>query len=188
MTNFLIHDRNPHRWYFTLAKGIKSTKESLSISSQFPKSTGLITQMYSLLTLILKYLRVALKDRGPSGSSRCCLLYPSSMLVAWGWWDCYKVNIIKHRTRASTGHSLFADSFLPGKSSRWILITITQNPCTKLAVIKLLGKCINEYCFWFLVQLTSLFFFFPSLSLLALCHYALSSTFHLQIFKLSRKK
>lgn len=186
MTNFLIHDRNPHRWYFTLAKGIKSTKRIPVYKQPIPQIYRLICTDI-LYTVILKYLRVALRDRGPSGSSRCCLLYPSSMLVAWGWWD-YKVNIIKHRTRASTGHSLFADSFLPGKSSRWILITITQNPCTKLTVIKLLGKCTNEYCFWFLVQLTSFLLFFPlSLSLLYVIM-RLSSTFHLQIFKLSRKK
>lgn len=168
MTNFLIHDRNPHRWYFTLAKGIKSTKRILVYKQPIPQIYRLICTDI-LYTVILKYLRVALKDRGPRGSSRCCLDYPSSMLVVWGWWD-YKVNIIKHRTRASGGHSLFADSSLPAKSWDEILIIITQNPCTKLAVIKLLGKRTNEYCIWLLVQLTS-FLLLLSLCSLALCSY-----------------
>lgn len=169
MTNFLIHDRNPHRWYFTLAKGIKSTKRIPVYKQPIPQIYRLICTDI-LYTVILKYLRVALKDRGPRGSSRCCLDYPSSMLVAWGWWD-YKVNIIKHRTRASSGHSLFADSSLPGKSCDEFLIIITQNPCTKLAVIKLLGKRTNEYCIWLLVQLTSFLLLLLSLGSLVLCSY-----------------
>jgi len=114
MTNFLIHDKNPHRWFFTLAKGIKSTKRISVYKQPIPQIYRLICTEI-LYTVILKYLRAAVKDREPTGSADCCLHYPSSMLVAWGRWD-YKVNIIKHSTRAFSGHSIFACLSFPCKS------------------------------------------------------------------------
>ena len=48
MTNFLIHDRNPHRWYFTLAKGIKSTK-------RIPVYKQPIPQIYRLICTDILY-------------------------------------------------------------------------------------------------------------------------------------
>ena len=83
MTNFIIHDKNPHRWFFTLAKGIKSTNRIPVYKQPIPQIYRLICTEI-LYTVILKYLRVAVKDREPTGSADCCLHYPSSMLVAWG--------------------------------------------------------------------------------------------------------
>lgn len=78
MTNFLKHDRNPCRWYFTLAKGIKSTKINIVYKHPIPQICRLICTVI-LYTVILKYLRVAVKDMGQEGVVTLLTLYLENM-------------------------------------------------------------------------------------------------------------